>query len=196
MGLPSLIKNNPYYQKPEVAGKFQGYTQAAAGISSLLPEESNPYAFDKFSPLKAGSQGAQLGASFGPVGAIVGAGVGAIAGGVGEALNQAKELDRTQTSFNTMEYDEYGQPVFKGGELAQGISNLGNINSAYEDSQWGDFNRRKMKKTRNALSAGINKAQDEFNQANIAYNQNFLARQQYEDQLKKNNIYNFPMQLT
>lgn len=191
----SLIKNNPYYQKPEVAGKFQGYTQAAAGISSLLPEESNPYSYDKFSSLKGASQGAQLGATFGPVGALVGAGIGGIAGGVGEAINQAKELDRTQTSFDTIDYDQHGQPVFQGGQLAQGITNLNNISGAYNKTKFGDFNRNKMKNTRNKLSAGIEDSQNQFNQANIAYNQNFLARQQYEDQLKKNNIYNFPMQL-
>jgi hypothetical protein len=188
--LSAFIKNNPYNPK------LQGYTQAAAGVTSLLPEEDNPYAYDRWAPGKAAAQGAQLGSTFGAAGALAGAAIGGVAGGVGEAINQSKELDRTPTTFQTVTYDEYGQPTFEGGKLSQGLSNLQNINSAYAGKHEGlDFNVNKLRKTRNKLAQGIETAQNQFNDANIAYNQNFLARQQYEDQLKKNNIYNFPMQL-
>jgi hypothetical protein len=195
MSLKSLIQNNPYYQKPEVSSKFQGYMQGAAAITSLLPEDQNPYSFTPTDPLKGAAQGAQLGSAFGPVGA----GIGAIAGGVGGAVagvvNQYKQLDRTPTDVNALEYDEYGQPIFQGGQLAQAQQNLGQIEKVYAKKNFGDFNVRKTRETRNKLSAGIRAAQQDVNEANIAYSQNLLARQRYEDEMKKNNIYNFPMQL-
>jgi len=195
----SLIKNNPYYQKPEVASKVQGYSQAANAVTLLLPEESNPYAYDKSSVWKGAGQGAAAGSMIMPgIGTAVGAVVGAIGGGVGAALKQRNALDNTDTSFQTLQYDEYGQPVFQGGELSQGLSNLDNINKAWDKTHGGkdwDFNVRRLRKTRNALSQGIERSQDQFNEANIAYSRNLLARQQYEDEMKKNNIYNFPMQL-
>jgi len=189
----SLISNNPYYQAPS---KLQGYTQAAAGISSLLPAESNPYAFDKgTTAIKSGAQGAQLGAAFGGVpGAVAGAAIGAVAGMATGAVNQYKTLDRTQTDFGNVEYDQYGQPVLDN-NLAQGISSLRGINSALEDGKVSGFNVGKAERTRDKLSQGILTGQRNFNQANIAYNENLLARQRYEDEMKKNNIYNFPMQL-
>jgi len=169
--ISSFVKNNPYNPK------IQGYTQAAAGVTSLLPEEDNPYAYDRWAPGKAAAQGAQLGSTFGAAGALAGAVVGGVAGGVGEAINQYKELDRTPTSFQTVTYDEYGQPTFQGGELAQGLNNLQNINEAYQGKTAGlDFNVNKLRKTRDKLSQGITTAQNQFNDANISYNQNLLAR--------------------
>lgn len=195
MSLKSLIQNNPYYNKPEVASKFQGYTQAAAGITSLLPEDQNPYSFTPTDPLKGAAQGAQLGSTFGPAGAAIGAVAGGIGGAVAGVVDQYKQLDRTPTDVNALEYDAYGQPIFQGSQLAQAQQNLGQIEKINSKKNFGDFNVRKTRDTRNKLAAGIRAAQQDFNEANIAYNQNLLARQRYEDEMRKNNIYNFPMQL-
>lgn len=189
----SFIKNNLYYKSPQEQAKFTGYTQAAAGISSLLPEESNPYAFDKFASLKGAAQGAQLGANFGPVGALAGAVIGGLGAGISELIQDRNALKNTQTSFDTINYDENGQPIYQGEQLTQGLNNLDQIRAS--GNPLDVFNRKLRRNTANKLSQGITQAQQRFNDANITYSRNLLARQQYEDEMKKNNIYNFPMQL-
>lgn len=172
-----------------VTSGLQGYAQGVA--------ETNDFSVDPFAGYKGSFQGLGQGGV-----------VGAIAGGVGAQIGTFSQVNKNLKNLNTnvegYSVDQYGNPVFQGSAFTDAATNLRKLDEGKDaiNKSWDPATRvfsglfgtkKKIRRAERKLNRSIQRSQQEFNTANIASNEAFLARQAYQDQLARNNPYGFPL---
>jgi hypothetical protein len=177
------VYDNPYYAQANAAAS--GY---AAGSASATP---NQYSLNNTQVLGAAGQGAASGfAAGGPIGAVV----GAVVGGATSQAKQNKEIKRNfanvNTSFSSQQMGD--APVFNSAQISQGVSDRSNLLQTLRPgaNAMGTGARKKGIAKLDKLDSSIKGYQASFNEANMGYQRQQLARRNYEDQLR--NIYGIP----
>jgi hypothetical protein len=168
----------------------------AAGFSAGMANSQpvGDFTVDQYAGFKGSGQGF---ASGGPIGAII----GGVTAQVGQFRNVNKELDKLQTGVEGVTYDMYGRPSYAGGNINQAQANISALNKGIKRLNKTHLDpatniissvtgtRRKMKRKRAALEAGIRSAQKEFNEAELTNRNQMNQREEYLDRLN-NNYYN------
>jgi hypothetical protein len=194
---------NPYGE-PQEPTERQGMdwdqtTQGVAGGLSAGAANSQPvgqFEVDQYAGFKSSGQGLMSGG-------VIGAIVGGVTAQVGQFSKLNKELDNLQTGVDSVKYDAYGRPVYQGSNVAQAQANLqalnkgvNKLNKTHLDPATNVMSsitgtRRKMKRKRAALQAGIKASQQQYNTADIIYRDQMNQRSEYLDRANPTNqLYN------
>lgn len=161
--------NSNWFQNQDVAG---GVT-AGLGAAVANGEPVGDFNIDQYAGFKGSGQGLMSG---GVIGAIVG-GVGAQ---FGQFSKVNKNLKNLQTGVEGTTFDANGRPVYQGGNLSSAMANsneldkgIKKLNKTHLDPATNLIStftgtRRKMKRKRAELQKSIQKAQSDYNQADIS----------------------------
>jgi hypothetical protein len=180
------------YRNPYFASYLQGASSLGTAVSSINQPYQNQFMPDQTSGWQGMGAGASAGSTFGPMGAAIGAGLGAITGAVSSVIGSHKQLNNLDTSVNGASYDAYGRPVYQGGEIANAMST---INDLDKTAKWDSTNilgiGRKAKRKRAALQRNIQSAQQQFNESDRSYREQMNQRSEYLDRMNPyNRMYN------
>ena len=193
------------YATPAVQNTGGGWKQGygnVAGAASAIPaayvqgqEGVDNFSIDKFAGLKASGQGLMSG---GAIGAIAG-GVSAQLGQFGKINQNLKNLDTSVELTNT---SATGAPVYQGAAYVQAQDNIKALNKG-ESSLKGGIDpanqlfaavfgtKRKIREKKAALEASIKQGQQDFNKADVAFDESQARKIDYNRRRsRENRLYN------
>ncbi len=171
------------------AGALSSYAQGAGATQG--------FSIDTEAGLKGSVQGLAQG---GPVMAVI----QGIAGQIGTMKQVRNNLNQVRPNIQGYSEDAYGNPIYNG----QGVSELQQIDREIGVGQkklrkaWDPASRigaslfglrKRMRKKRQEIEAGIYNAQSNFNTANLAREQSQQAQEAYQKSMKE--IFNSPSSL-
>lgn len=189
------------FPSQERQGGQGNFGQYAQGISSGLAAgaaNSQPvgdFNIDQYAGFKGSGEGLMGG---GVIGAIVG-GVSAQYGQFKKVNENLKNLD---TSVQGVTYDAYGRPVYQGSNVVGAQANIGALNEGINKLNKTHLDpatnlissfsgtRRRMKRKRGQLEAGIRQAQQEYNTADQRFRDQSIQRNEYLERMNSNRYYN------
>ena len=132
--------------------------------------------------------------------------VGAIAGGIGAQVGTFSEVNKNlkglQTGVNLTQTSATGQPLYAGGAYTEAAQNIEDLNAG-EKAITGSLDpatrvfsglfgtRKRIRKKRGQLEGNLQKAQQEFNRADVNYDQQLASREAYRKRRDMSNrLYN------
>lgn len=152
---------------------------AAAGI-----QPNQGYSPGQFSSVQGAISGYAAGGAYGAL-------AGAITGPVSQVLQSHKNLNNLDTNVGGMHTDAYGRPVYSVGEFTNALNQLPELEKT---ANWDSTNilglGRKAGQKRDELVAGVQRGQQNYNQAESNFRNRNLQMMDYFERVNNNNYAN------
>jgi hypothetical protein len=193
--------NNPYFTNIkawwEKQDKAKGLESGmSAGAANSAPKDQ--FSVDKYAGFKGSGQGL---ASGGVIGAIVG---GATAQ-IGQFSNVNKAIKNLDTTVEGLQYDANGRPVYGGESINAAQENIsalekgedslkGGIDPATKAFAWAFGTKKKLRKAQSKLRKGVEKSQNNFNQASREFQSQQNQSEDYLQRMNNNRLYSLYQQ--
>jgi len=189
-----------------------GIAIAGAGLDTFnqARNDSDGLALDKNAGLNGAVKGAAAGSAAGPWGTLIGAVVGTVAGQAGALSKINKNLKNVNVNPDFIGgTDSNGRPIYNSGAAFNSANTLSTINESQKNihgsaditgTRWlanlAFGTNKKLKRKRDELRAGIQKSQNNFNNADITSINQQNNMEEYNKRLNNqsriNNLYSIP----